>query len=104
MSLNNFCFNLFAFMINNLEIVFRHLSVAQVTHYYIIIATRTALNGFAVSNTKSSTASAEKYFVIKRTLFTFRKKFATTNNRRRHYYVHKREQRTLSTNIYTPTY
>ena len=45
---------------------------------------RTALDGFTVGNTKDSITSAKKYFVIKRTLFLFKKKFATTDNRRRY--------------------
>ena len=84
MSFSNFCLNLFIFLVNVLEMVFSHLLVAQATHYYIITAARTALDGFTVSNAKGSTISIRKYFIIKRTLFTFGKKFATTNNRRRY--------------------
>ena len=45
---------------------------------------RTALNSFTVGNTKGSTASAKKHFVIKRTLFTFKKNFAITSSKRRY--------------------
>ena len=73
------------FAINGLEIVFSYLAVTRLTYCHIITAIRTTLNGFAVGNTKDSTASARKYFVIKRILFAFRKEFAITNNRRRYY-------------------
>ena len=65
--------------------VLRYLSVARATYYYIIIIIRTALDGFTVGNAKSSIVSAEKYLIIKRTLFTFRKKFIITGNRKRYY-------------------
>ena len=61
-----------------------YLTVARATHYYIIIIVRTTLHGFIVGNTKGSTASAKKYFIIKRTSFSFKKKFATANNKRRY--------------------
>ena len=50
------------------------------------MAARTALNSFTVSNAKGSIISAEKYFIIKRTLFIFKKKFMMTKNQKRYYY------------------
>ena len=73
------------FVINGLEIVFSYFTITGPTHCNIITTTRTTLDGFIVGNAKGSTASAKRYFVIKRTLFTFRKEFATTSNRRRYY-------------------
>ena len=61
-----------------------YLIVAQLTHYYIITAARTALDDFIVGNAEGSTASARKYFIIKRILFLFKKKFVTTGNKRRY--------------------
>ena len=46
---------------------------------------RTALDGFTVRKAKSGTINIERYFIIKRTLFTFKKKFATTGNKRKYY-------------------
>ena len=46
---------------------------------------RAALNGFIVKKAKSSTISTERYFIIKKTSFAFKKEFMTTNNRRRYY-------------------
>ena len=64
--------------------VLSHLIVTQITHYYIITAARTALDGFTVGNAKDSTVSAKKFFIIKRTLFSFKKKFATTGDKKRY--------------------
>ena len=72
-------------MSNGLEIVLSYLTVTRLTHCYIIITMTATLNGFIVGNTKSSATSARKYFVIKKTLFALKKKFATTGNRRRYY-------------------
>ena len=85
MGFKNFRLNSFTFTVNNLEIVFRHLVVTELTHYYIIMITRITLDGFIVGNAKSSIISAEKYFIIKKTLFAFRKKFMITNSRRKYY-------------------
>ena len=84
MGLKNFCLNLFAFIINSLEMLFRYFTVAQITHYQIITATRTALNSFIVGEAEGYTINIRKYFIIKRTPFVFEKKFATTGNRRRY--------------------
>ena len=46
---------------------------------------RTTLNGFTVGDAEDSITGARRYFVIKKTLFAFRKKFAMTSNRRRYY-------------------
>ena len=62
----------------------RYLIITQITYYYIIIVARTALNNFTVSNAEGSTASTKKYFIIKRILFSFRKKFVTTGGRRKY--------------------
>ena len=59
--------------------------VARITHYYIITAARTTLHGFTVGNAKNSIISARKYLVIKRTLFLFKKKFATADGRKRYW-------------------
>ena len=82
--LRNFRLDLFAFAINGLEVVFQYLIVIRPTYCHIIIIIRTTLDGFTVSNAEGSTISAKKYFVIKRILFMFKKKFATTGNRRRY--------------------
>ena len=58
--------------------------VTQITHYYIITAARATLDGFIINNIKDSIASVKKYFIIKRTLFLFKKKFMTADNRRRY--------------------
>ena len=58
--------------------------VAGLTYYYIIIIIRTTLDSFIIGNIKGNIISAKKYFVIKKTLFLFKKKFATTGNRRRY--------------------
>ena len=84
MSLRDFRFNLFIFLINVLKIVLSYLIVTRITHYYIITAVRTTLYGFTVSNTKGSIISARKYLIIKRTLFLFKKKFITAGNKRRY--------------------
>ena len=81
----NFHLNVFAFTVNSLKIMFQYLAVIGPTYYYIIMITRTTLDGFVVGNTKSSVTSAEKYIIIKRILFLFRKKFMTTGNRKRYY-------------------
>ena len=81
----NFRLNAFTFTVNNLEILFQYLVVTRPTYYYIIIIMRITLDGFTVSNAKGSITSAKKYFVIKRILFMFKKKFITTNNKKRHY-------------------
>ena len=54
--------------------VFRHLTVIGVTHDYIIMVIRAALNSLIISNTKSIITGAGRYLVIKRTSFTFKKK------------------------------
>ena len=72
-------------MVNDLEMVFRHLAVVRLTHCYIIIIMRTILDGFAVGNAKGSIISVKKYFVIKKISFAFGKKFAIISNRRRYY-------------------
>ena len=71
MSFCDFRFNLFVFLINVLEILLYYFMVARATYYYIITAARAALDGFIISNAEGSTASARKYFIIKRTLFLF---------------------------------
>ena len=73
------------FIINNLEVLFEHFIIIQITYYYIIITARTALNSFTVKEAENHAVSTKKYFIIKKTLFTFRKEFATTSNRRRYY-------------------
>ena len=75
-----------------MEIVFSYLLVAGATHYHIITAARTALDGFTVSKAEGSKTSIKRYFIIKRTLFMFKKKFATTDNRRKYYYCTKEEK------------
>ena len=75
---------MFTFIINNFKVLFRHFIIARATHYYIITATRAALNSFIIRKTKSGTINTERYFVIKRTLFIFEKKFATISNRGKH--------------------
>ena len=45
---------------------------------------RTALHNFTVGNIKGSTTGTRKYFVIKKTLFLFKKEFVTTNNKKRY--------------------
>ena len=84
MSFKYFRFNLFMFLINILEMMFRNFIIIGMSYYHIIIITRTALDGFAVTNAKSGATSTEKYFVIKRTLFTLKKKFVTTSSRERY--------------------
>ena len=61
----------------------RHLIITGTTYYYIITAARATFHGFIISNIEGSTVSAKKYLIIKRTLFSFRKKFATTSNKKR---------------------
>ena len=73
MGFRNFRFNLFIFLINILEIMLHYLIVTQATHYYIITVVRTSLNNFTVADAEGSIVSAEKYFIIKRTLFTLKK-------------------------------
>ena len=58
--------------------------IARATHYYVITAARTALDSFTIVNTKGDIMSAKKYFIIKRTLFLFKKKFAITSNKRKY--------------------
>ena len=48
--------------------------VAEMTHSYVITVIRAALNCLIISDAKSITINAEKYFVIKRTLFIFKTK------------------------------
>ena len=84
MSLRNFRFNLFTFIINILEIVFRDLTITGTAHYYIIITTETTLNGFTVINAESGTTSTEGHFIIQKTSFTLKKEFTTAGGRRRH--------------------
>ena len=60
-----------------------YLTITRATHCYIIIIVRAALNGLIINNAESVITSTEKYLIIKRTLFAFRKKFATANNKRR---------------------
>ena len=72
-------------MINNLEVLFGHFIIIRMTHYHIIIVIRTALNSFIVRKAKSGIISIRRYFIIKKTLFIFKKKFVTTSNRRRYY-------------------
>ena len=64
--------------------VFSYLLIAEATHYNIIMVVRTALDSFIVDNAKGSIVIAKKYFIIKKFLFVFRKKFATTNNKKRY--------------------
>ena len=90
--LSNFCLNSFIFMIDGLEVAFSYLIIAGLTCCHVVITTRATLDGFIISNAKGSTASAEKYFVIKRILFAFKKEFAATDNRRKHYYVRKKNR------------
>ena len=83
--------------------VLRYLVVISATHYYIIMAARTALHSFTVGNAKGSIASTKRHFVIKKTLLLFRKKFATASSRRRHLEeVNIYKKNSLSINIYTP--
>ena len=72
------------FTVNGLEMVFRHLTVAGPTHYYIFITPRATLNGFIISDVEDGITSTKKYFIIKRTLFALKKKFITTGNKRRY--------------------
>ena len=64
--------------------VLSYLTVTRVTRRYIITAAKATFRGFTVKNTKGSTASTEKYLIIKRTSFLFKKKFAVTNSGRRY--------------------
>ena len=75
---------MFTFIINVLEMVFNYLSVTRATYYYIIIVARTALNSFTVGNAKGSIIRAKRYFIIKKTLVMFGKKFTTTSNKRKY--------------------
>ena len=61
-----------------------YLAVIRITHNYVITVIRATLNSLIVYNTKSIITGARKYLVIKKTLFAFRKKFATTSNNRRY--------------------
>ena len=69
--------------------VLSYLTVTRAPHRYIIIAVRAIFNNFVICDTKSIITSAGKYFIIKRTLFVFKKKFATTNNRKKYYGYNK---------------
>ena len=81
----DFYLNLLTLIINDLEVLFQHFIIVGPPYYYIITATGTALNDFTIRNAKGSVASAEKYFIIKKTSFLFGEKFATINNRRKYY-------------------
>ena len=75
---------MFASIINGLEMVFSYLAVAEVTYNHIIIIAGAALNSLIVGNTENIIIGVRRYLIIKKTLFLFRKKFATTGNRRRY--------------------
>ena len=92
MSFSNFRLNLFAFTIDGLEIMFSYFVVTRLTCCYTIMITRTTLDGFTVGNAEGSTTSAKRYFIIKRTLFALKKRFAITSNKRRHYYMCKKNR------------
>ena len=80
---------MFAFIINSLEMVFGDLSVTGALYRYIIIIIRATFNNLIISNAKSIIIGTRRYLVIKKTLFMFRKEFATTSNRRRYYSYNK---------------
>ena len=64
--------------------VLSHLAVTEITHSYIITAARAALDSFIINNIKGVILRAERYLIIKRSLFGFKKKFATANNKRKY--------------------
>ena len=72
------------FLINGLEMVLSYLTVTRITHYYIIMVARAALRGFIIRNAKGSITSINRYLIIKRTLFSFKEKFAITSSKRRY--------------------
>ena len=63
---------------------FRHLTVTGITHRYIIIIIGATLHSLIISDTKSNITGTGKYLIIQRTLFIFRKKFATTGSKRKY--------------------
>ena len=58
--------------------------VIRTTYSHIIMVVRAALDRLIISNAESIIASTERYLIIKKTLFTFRKKFATTESRKKY--------------------
>ena len=66
-----------------------YLIIIEITSGYIVTVAGTTLYGFTVNDAKGSTASIKKYFIIKNTLFTLKKKFATSNYRRKYNYIIK---------------
>ena len=62
--------------------VLSYLAVAGMTHSYVLTAARAALDGLIFDNAEGVTTSAGRHVIIKKTLFMFRKKFATTVLRR----------------------
>ena len=64
--------------------MFSYFAVIRLTYYHIIMVIRAILDGFIIGNIKGSITGTRKYFVVKRTLFAFRKKFVITDNRRKY--------------------
>ena len=48
------------------------------------MAARAALHSFIVRNIKDNIISTRRYLIIKKTLFSFKKKFMTTISKKRH--------------------
>ena len=65
--------------------MFNYLLVAGTPHRYIITVARATFNSLIVGNIKSIIISTRRHLIIKKTLFVFRKKFATAGNRKRYY-------------------